>query len=259
MKNLRNLWLLVLIAVLALALVTVGGACDDDDDDDDDAVDDDDDNDDDNDTTDDDTTVDDDDDTTPADDDDDDDTTPADDDDDDDDDTPTGNPFIDGGFDLPVWEPCQTAGCTQAVYASQSEIFQVTQFSNVPTTANPKIDVLVLWSFPGDTIAGDSLSLFIDLSGAPVALEQFVILFANATISPLGAITADAVYISTDGTMDVDAVGTTMLAPFSGSASNIAFTEAIMSGSSISIVTDGKIGNIDLIEAAANVLVVPAD
>jgi len=248
---------------LALLLTTAFGiafvSCDDDDDDndnnDDTAGEDDDDTADDDDATpaDDDATPDDDDDTTPG-DDDDDDATPTDD-DDDDDTTPTGDPWVDGGFNEDTWEPCAGAGCTAIAYATVSQIFQVQQFSDAAMIGQENHQIL-LWSMPGDTVAGD-LDLTLPIKEKDIVLDTFVLLFVNATIKMTGAIEYEAAYISSAGTMHIDQIGQTMGAAFQGELQNVDFLQAELNGNMIEIIQGGKTGHIGSVNATGVTITVP--
>ncbi len=130
MKVMHKLWLLALIAMLAMALVTIAGACDDDDDDDDD---------------------------TPADDDDDDDDDNDDDDDDDNDDdhTPGDCPPIDEDEATAFYWPGEPPSIQTMILSMEVGTTQIVAAAGVIAIHGLKVDQLQ-WSVmnPSDVDLG---------------------------------------------------------------------------------------------------------
>ena len=241
MKLMGKWRILLLVALLALGGLAILAACSSGDDDDD------------NDTT----AADDDNDASPVDDDDDnDDASPADDDDDDNDDnddtTPTGDPWVDGGFNEESWEPCAGALCQQYVYASVHDVFSISQASDAMTGT---MHQLLGWQLAGDTVAGD-YDLTIETGDKAETLTTFVLLYVNAKQQGLTMV-YDALYISTGGTMHVTEIGKTNGAAFTANLEDVEFTEASINGSYVTINPEGKTGFIGSVDASGSILVMP--
>ncbi len=64
-------------------------------------------------------------------------------------------------FNFDPFEPCAGSTCSLIAYASISDIFAVQQFTQGPYSLN---DWMVMWTFDGDTQAGDVLDLTMEIT-----------------------------------------------------------------------------------------------
>jgi hypothetical protein len=169
------------------------------------------------------------------------------------DDDSVANPWVDGGFSVDSWEPCSTTGCQMFVYATVSDVYQMQQMSNLPTGG--PIEQMVVWQMAGDTAVGDT-----DLTITPAKAETistFIMIYVNATIVPPSTINYDALYISTAGTLHIDAIGQTAGDTFTGELQDVTFTEAELQGSNVLINFDGKSGTVNSITGSGTTLRLP--